>query len=192
MTTLNDLSDNPLLIITCGCAGEGKSYVAERLGRLMEIPSERNYRTDVIREELVDKGIIKKSKKYTKKNRLKVYEEIFRRVSSNLEKKASCIIDATFTERDLRRRALQIAKTYNGHFVILRVKANESIVRQRFSNKNPLNPSEATFDTYLGQIKEFRDFDSNEQEYVIEINGTNPVAEIEAYSKISNGLKKEF
>lgn len=128
----------PMLFITVGLAGTGKSALAaalaERIGAMV-------LSSDVIRKEIAgiplsehrfedfQKGIYKKE--FTKKT----YEALFNKARKLLRIGKNVIIDASFLYKSDRDRALEVAQECDISMVILECRAPEAVIKKRIKKR---------------------------------------------------------
>lgn len=130
--------DKPVLILTAGLMGSGKSYqarkLAERLGA--EI-----IRTDVLRKELLN---IKTTEKryedfgagvYSDDVTRLVYEKAFDLTEQKIKKGKAVIIDASFKKRAQRQKAADLAKNIHVPFYILECVCPDEITKKRLEKR---------------------------------------------------------
>lgn len=128
----------PLLFITVGLAGTGKSSLAaalaERIGALA-------LSSDVVRKEIAGiplmehrfegfgKGIYKKD--FSKKT----YEALFNKARKLLRMGKSVVVDASFLYKSNRDMALRLAQECDIPLVILECRAPEAVIKERLKQR---------------------------------------------------------
>jgi predicted kinase len=133
----------PMLIITAGLMGSGKSVMAKDLA---EITGAFVIQMDVLRKEMCcinpterrpenfGRGI------YDEDTTQRAYEMAFDQAAKMLEEGKSVIIDASFARKDHRVSAIKIAETLASPFLLLECVCSEEEIkkrlRRRVHNKN--------------------------------------------------------
>jgi len=105
------------VLISVGLPGSWKSPVTEEIARIKGF---QILRSDMIRLEVLKGEDVFDNKVASDPNRRKkVYEEMFRRAETTLQKDTSgLILDATFFTQELRERAAELADKFHRTFVI--------------------------------------------------------------------------
>lgn len=170
----------PSLIIMCGLSGTGKSYLAERLGGRL---GTRPMRSDIVRKELhgvppsehhLDNsggGI------YTTNATEATYTVLLDSARRRLEQGLYAIVDASFLDSEYRERARNLAERLNVRFRIVRCSAPEDTVRTRLEQRaqSGTDPSDATWDVYLGQRERSDEITTDERPYLKQWDSTTDV-----------------
>jgi hypothetical protein len=152
--------DKPVLILTAGLMGSGKSYQARILAGLLGADI---IRTDVIRKEIFalqpsdkryedfGKGI------YSDDVSRLVYQKIFELAGQKIKEGKSVIIDASFKKREERQSALHLAETLGVQFYILECFCPDGITRQRLERRmlNNDNASDGRWELFQQQKNDF-------------------------------------
>lgn len=138
------------LLISTGLPGSWKSPVTERIS---EIKHAKILRSDMVRLEVL-KGldIFDEKVASNKENRMRVYEEMFRRAEKELaETSGGLILDATFVTQDLRLQAGEIAHRASRPLVIAEMACSEdaSIRRILKRTKEDYESNALTRQAYL-------------------------------------------
>ena len=179
----------PLLIISSSCSGEGKSYILKPLSTMLGLDY---ISTDTTRKEFfkvepdakihTDYG----SQIYSSENRQKIYNLMLNRAEELIKSGKGCILDATFIRKDLRAKAMDIAKRLNADFIIIHPYLDKDIAKKRILSRmtNTNNPSDAKWDTYLKQKQLFEPFDDIEKRYLIEIDSEPKLCYEHAFDKV--------
>lgn len=138
------------LLISTGLPGSWKSPVTEKIS---EIKNASILRSDMIRLEVLrGLDIFDEKVASSRKNRMRVYEEMFRQAESRLEEDPEgLILDATFVTQDLRLRAAQIAQMASRALVIAEMVCSEqaSIRRILKRTKEDYESNALTHQAYL-------------------------------------------
>ncbi len=154
------IPEKPILIITTGLMGSGKSVLARNLGALLDAPV---IRTDVLRKELLNirpeerhieefgRGI------YSEEMSERTYDKAFEKAKSTLAGGRSVIIDASFKRNDARIRAAEIAKESGSSFFALQCECTSSAVHERLDRRmsNARDASDGRWELFEKQKKDY-------------------------------------
>lgn len=147
------------LLIACGLPVTCKTGTTEEVARLKGYPL---LRSDLIRlEVLKDEDIFDEKVAADMNKRTSVYDEMFRRAEGNLRKTNGVILDATFAEQSLRRRAAEIAARHNLTFIILQTDCPQEVAIRRILSRTKENyeSNALTEEAYLNNKKRFEAVD---------------------------------
>lgn len=122
-----------MLVVVCGLPGVGKSTVAELVADRVD---GARIRTDVVRKDLLE------DPSYSQAERYRVYEALFDRARDRLADGEDVVLDGTFRERTLRRRAADLADEQGVAFRLLKVECDEAVVTDRIADRED-DPSDA-------------------------------------------------
>lgn len=153
------------LIVVCGLSGSGKSTVAEELGCFFDALV---LNSDLIRKEKF-KGQTTESAYgeglYSNENRRAIYDQIFDRAGTYLQQGNPVILDATFQNRSLRKRAYSIAQSAMVPCVLIECLLNrdEAIDRLRRRQQKGESISDAGPEVYEEQLKAWEPIQRSEQ-----------------------------
>lgn len=150
----------PVMIITTGLMGTGKSVLARNVANIIDAVV---IRTDVLRKELLDirpeekhleefgEGIY--SEEFTKKT----YQEALSRAATALTSGQSVIIDASYKDREERIRATQAAIQAGADFFVLECVCSESVVKERLTRRrgDSSEASDGRWELYASQKSQF-------------------------------------
>ncbi|MEW6347765.1 MAG: AAA family ATPase [Thermodesulfobacteriota bacterium] len=160
----------PVLVITVGLMGTGKSYVAEALGtRLGTAP----VRSDVIRKELHQiapelhqfepfrRGI------YGEESTDRTYRAMCEIAEARLIRGEPVILDASFSRREHRDEAFRVAQSAGARFRIVLCTCPESTVRERLTARmgSAGEPSDGRWELFHAQKALFEPPEPLEQRY---------------------------
>ena len=146
----------PILIITHGVSGSGKSRHSSKLadtGGFIHI------RSDIERKRLfgiegIDRSTSRGIDIYTPAATQKTYDTMLEAASTVLSSGFSVIVDATFTDRKQRLPFIHLADSMNCRCRILCFHASPEVLRQRVEarHKEGGDPSEADLKVLAGQL----------------------------------------
>ena len=154
----------PVMTITCGLTGTGKSTIINEVAKRTGITV---LTSDRIRKELVgikpeehryeafDSGIY--SKEFTEKTYIHMLEQGKRM----LEQGKSVILDACFPKSEQRAMARRAAEEVGARFLCIEVTAPEEEIKHRLDVRveGGEGISDGRWEIYLGQKKSFEDID---------------------------------
>lgn len=157
------------LIITHGLSGSGKSWVSERLARVL---GAIRVRSDVVRQLMVRNGRLRADGLYTVESITRAYSELEGLARIVIECGYPAIVDATFLKHDHRDRFASLAKELGVPLVILAMQAPASVLEARVASRagDAANVSEATVDVLRGQRRDMQALSDEEREASIEID----------------------
>lgn len=174
--------EKPILIITAGLMGSGKSYQARKIAERLDAEI---IRTDVLRKELFDlkttdkhyedfgKGI------YSEDISRLVYEKAFDLTKQKIKQRKTVIIDASFKRRAEREKAMEMAKTLNTRFYILECICSDNVTKNRLEKRmrENDNASDGRWELFQQQKNDF-DFINEvpENSHIIIDTSTDPEA----------------
>jgi uncharacterized protein len=160
----------PMLIVTMGLTGTGKSYLARRLGKRLGVEP---LRSDIFRKDI--QGLSRFAHQldnygtgiYTPKSTEITYQALLERASKDLELGQSVILDASFIRLHHRMQARALAFQKNARFMIIECVAPESVIRERLGKRvGSLNdPSDGRWEIFLLQQADFEPICEDERPY---------------------------
>ncbi len=153
-------SQPPLLLITCGLVGTGKSALANGIASKFDMDV---ISSDVVRKELA--GIASQDHRYEPYQRgiysrqftQRTYKVMFDRGRELLRQGRSVILDATFSQKQQREQAHRLAGEAGALFFCVEAAADEATVRQRLEQRthDPSAVSDAGWEVYEAQKATF-------------------------------------
>ncbi|MGR8952241.1 MAG: bifunctional aminoglycoside phosphotransferase/ATP-binding protein [Gammaproteobacteria bacterium] len=170
---------SPVLYITHGFSGSGKSCFA---GRLAECIGALQIRSDIERKRLfgyradqssgspVDGGI------YSEDASEKTYAQLARLAKSVLEAGFSVIVDAAFLKKAQREPFRQLAEECKTHCRILDFQASDQVLHQRIQQRQNQDASEATLAVLHRQQQTAEPLDHEEQSRAVTVNSESESA----------------
>ena len=134
---INKELPHSFLMITTGLPATGKTRAVAEVEKIRHCPV---LRSDIIRLELLKgQDVFDVKVAGDMKQRLAVYEELFRRADETLKKNHCVILDATFITNALRKRAAEIAVRHNKTFIILHAECPQEIALNRIKKRSKEN-----------------------------------------------------
>jgi len=124
----------PVLLITSGLVGTGKTTIARVLGRRLGLVV---VSSDATRKQLAGIPVIEHRYErlgagiYSPEFTRRTYAEMFKRAREILWSGDSVILDASFTSAEYRLRARELAEEANADFAVVECTAPEDILRER-------------------------------------------------------------
>ncbi|MFO0948209.1 MAG: AAA family ATPase [Planctomycetota bacterium] len=151
----------PILAITVGASGTGKSTVAEILAKELAF---EHLRTDTIRAHLAGRRAPKETYgqgQYTTSMTDKVYETLFDQAKELLSDAGAVVLDGTFREKRFRETARELARRMGAQFLLLHCRCDPEIAEQRILERieRGTDPSDARPDFHRRQLEEMADAD---------------------------------
>jgi len=181
----------PLLFITSGLTGTGKTTVAKKISVDYNA---KLISTDNVRKEL--EGIDKFERHhdayntglYSPEKMLYTYKKILEKANVFLKKEENVVLDATFKSKKLRNMAYEISKKNNAVFLILYCKCPEEKVKEYLEKRvKKKSVSDGRWEIYIKQKDSFESFGSNHKIVEIDISNKSYEYQIDVFRKI---LKK--
>lgn len=140
------------VIVVCGLPGVGKSTVSRTIADRVDGAV---LRTDVIRQEIVEKPV------YTAREKRRVYEELFDRARELVKTGRTVVLDGTYRRRAFRDQARALAGDLGADFELVAVECDESVVERRIAARED-DASEADIEVY----RQYRDsFDPLDEDH---------------------------
>ncbi|MFZ4525600.1 MAG: AAA family ATPase [Chlorobium sp.] len=168
----------PLLILTMGVSGSGKTTVSSDIARSLPCI---HIRSDIERKRLAGLKPLEGSKPntpiYTDEMSRHTYHKLLEVAKLCLEARISVIVDATFLKAEKRKLFIELAESLNTPCRILRFFAPEKLlmerVQQRFLRGN--DASEADTNVLASQLEKEEALSAEENVITLEINTEQPV-----------------
>jgi predicted kinase len=144
----------PLVLVVCGAAATGKTYLAEELASLSGLP---RLSSDVVRKELAGLGPTERAPQavYSEDANLRTYRELGARAAAAAD---GAIVDATFRRRAHRAA---FAEAFGGRPLFVECIAPAAVVAERARRRelDPERVSDATPAIATRQRSEFEPLD---------------------------------
>lgn len=168
----------PMLVLTSGLSGSGKTWLARRLAprlRAVHLRSdvERRRGSDVIRKD-ADRSA-PGTGRYTSAATARVYAQLTERARDVLGGGLNAIVDATFLRRDDRLLFRELARAMQVPLFVVRCTAPESVLRDRIQSRmrEGSDFSEADLDVLDWQIRRREPIGADEGLTVIDADTTS-------------------
>ena len=177
----------PMLLITCGLSGSGKTWLARRLAAHL---GALHLRSDVERKRLAGLAAHEASRSppdagiYTLEFNERTYRRLRDCAAASLSAGESTIVDAAFLRSHERQSFLALAQERNAPFAIVHCHAPEAVLRGRVSARAAAgsDASEAGLDVLARQPSYWEAFGGDEQRHVfaVDTSDTSAVAAVTA------------
>jgi len=153
-------SERPVLLLTTGLSGTGKSVIARELAPRLDAEI---LQTDVLRKELLGIAPAERHMEafgagiYNEEISARTYDEALRRACAHLEAGRSVIIDASFKRSSQRETAVQAARRLGADCWIVACQCPEETVKGRLEARMaaPGEASDGRWEIYLAQKGDF-------------------------------------
>jgi uncharacterized protein len=180
----------PVLFITTGLVGSGKTTLAQALARRTGATV---ISSDIVRKQLasvpagehrfaeMDSGI------YSPEFSRRTYDSLFSSARDILNQGDSVILDASFIKSEERRRAKQIAEEAKADFFIVECLLDQENTRQRIAQRlKQGSVSDGRMEIYEPQKKKFEPVSETESSHHFVIDSAQPLPE--QVGKIIGGI----
>lgn len=172
--------DRPVLILTAGLMGSGKSYQARKLAARL---GAEIIRTDILRKELFDmkpterhyedfgKGI------YSDDVSRLIYDKTYELAEQKIKQGKSVIIDASFKKNAERQKAIEMARNLSVRFYILECVCPDEVTQKRLEKRvlEKDNDSDGRWELFQKQKKDFDKINEVPADYYFKIDtSANP------------------
>ena len=132
----------PQLRVFCGVPGAGKSTLARVLSKMLKVAV---VRSDMIRKQYVTQYSPSGqtgagTANYSQKTHRLVYDKLLQRAAGTLARGEPIILDATFSDPEHRRRAVDLADTMKCPIVFIECTAPERLLRSRLALREGRRP----------------------------------------------------
>lgn len=187
--------EGPLLVLTCGLMGTGKTSLAgslePRLGATV-------VSSDSVRKELADMEADERAFEewgagiYSEEFTRRTYDELHRRAAERLERDEVVILDASYRDRFRRDAARRVARELGGRLVLVETIAPDRIVEQRLvtRHRDGHAVSDGRIELYRTQKDHFEPVDEldDRQHVIVETSGPRAETTLSALEAIYRRL----
>lgn len=179
----------PLLLLTHGFSGSGKSFHAARLA---EETGAIHLRSDIERKRLFGFAALDNTDSatqdgiYTAEAGARTYQHLADMAAIALQAGFHVIVDATFLQRKQRELFYKMAEHLAVPLRILDFTADAAILQRRIAQRRQLqnDASEATIEILEQQLATAEAFDNDEGEHIIAVDTGQPQAHIQLLEQI--------
>ena len=169
--------DRPVLLMTAGLTGTGKSYLAQELSLMMNAEV---IRTDVLRKELFDMDSTERPLDdfgrgmYSDEITCRTYDRAFDRVAARIKNNRAVIMDASFKRRADRDRAVALAARLGVDYYLIECVGPEEMVKERLSKRTRegADASDGRWEIYLHQKSDFDEINEIPAEHYLRLDGS--------------------
>ena len=184
----------PLLLITTGLVGSGKSTISGELARRIGLVI---LSSDIIRKQIA--GITPTERRFENFNdgiysaeftRL-TYDTLFREAGKFLSRGISVILDASFISKQERLKAENLARECGANYFIVECRLREEIIKERLASRLKLGGvSDGRWEIYLPQKTRFEPVDEVDNQQHIIVDTSFPVDQYidEVVEKIARSI----
>ena len=168
---------SPVLVITCGLSGSGKTWLARQLREPLRA---LHVRSDIERKRLAGLAPAADSRSppdagiYTRDYTIRTYDRLHECATAALLGGESIIVDAAFLRCDERLRFLSLAESLHARAALVHCLAPTETLRQRVAARSAArnDASEAGLDVLQRQPSWWEDFGDRERARLIEVDTT--------------------
>jgi aminoglycoside phosphotransferase family enzyme/predicted kinase len=168
----------PLLILTFGVSGSGKTSVSRDIAQKVKCV---HLRSDIERKRLAGLQPLERSKQkgalYTAEIGRITYQRLLELAAICLSESISVIVDATFLLSSNRKLFIELAAAKNAHCRILRFSAHRELLMERVQKRflSGKDASEADMKVLASQLENQEALTAREQALCIDINTAEPI-----------------
>ncbi len=186
----------PVLLITHGLSGSGKTWLSSRLASAL--PAIR-IRSDVERKRLAGLAPADRSDSpvggglYDEETTGRTYVRLRDCASAVLTAQFDCIVDAACLKSKQRRLFADLARDAGAELLILECKASESVLRERIMQRawDGADASEADWSVLRNQIGALEELDDDERRHTITIDCSDTIDALRVTGAICSKLGRD-
>jgi hypothetical protein len=171
----------PVLIVTCGLSGSGKTWMARRLAEPL---GALHLRSDVERKRLAGLEAHEDSRSppdagiYTLEFNERTYRRLRECAAASLSAGEPTIVDAAFLRSHERRQFLALARDLDAPLAIVHCHAPDAVLRSRVAARSAArsDASEAGLDVLARQPSYWEAFASDERRHAVSVDTSDPAS----------------
>ena len=152
------LGSNPIALIVMGRVGTGKSTIAEHLSDKLGI---EHFASDRIRKTLANLPLTERtpnterSSLYSYEMSAKTYSRLMDKAEEHLDKGESVILDATFSNKQGRKRFVKMLESRPANYCFIETQASDEVIKKRLQSRE--NKSDVISDARLEDFTKLSD-----------------------------------
>jgi len=139
----------PALVLMCGLPASGKSWLGERVARLLGATL---HRSDIRRREVAPAGADPSATaaRYSAEAKQRTYDALLAAARTDLDAGRSAVIDGSFIQARWRAPFVALAAERGAPLVLLEPRISADVARERLARRaqDPREPSEADWTVY--------------------------------------------
>ena len=174
--------NRPLLLVTCGLMGTGKSTIARALAEAL---GWKWLRSDQVRKELARIPALERRHEpfhqgiYSPDFSQRTYQALFDRARRLLQRGSSVILDASFKKERDRSAALTLAAEMNAEFLLIECTCEEGVIRERLERRTAKRkePSDGRWEIFKEQKEDFEKIGGLDAGLFLSLDTRFPVAD---------------
>jgi hypothetical protein len=185
----------PILFITCGLTGTGKTTIAKKISQDY---NSLLLSTDLIRKKMEGINIYEKHHDeynkglYSPEKMQLVYDKLIKEAEKNLKAGKNVVLDATFKTKKNRDKARFLARNTNSKFLILNSIMPENLVKKYLNERvKRKSVSDGRWEIYEKQKKSFEYLSSSEKYIEIDVSNKEFDYQLTVLKDIVKKLREE-
>ncbi len=174
--------NRPVLLVTCGLMGTGKSTIARSVSEAL---GWELLRSDVLRKELAHISPLEHRFEefhqgiYSPDFSRKTYQALFEQALALLNSGQSVILDGSFKKQVDRQEALAVARDSNADFLLIECQCSEEEIQRRMARRaaEKSEPSDGRWEIFSDQKKDYEKVEGIPADLYLSLNTEEPARE---------------